>query len=62
MHYQIEIAGVKRSLPICKVSDDLYIAAFIILGDPELAEVCAKALLEKVDANSYDYIMTKAGY
>ena len=58
MYYQIEIAGVKRSLPICKVSDDLYIAAFIILGDPELAEVCAKALLEKVDANSYDYIMT----
>lgn len=58
MYYSIEIAGVKRDLPICKVFEDLYIAAFIILGDAELTEVCAKALLEKIDMENFDYMMT----
>ncbi|MEA4831626.1 MAG: phosphoribosyltransferase family protein [Oscillospiraceae bacterium] len=42
--YDITVAGVKRSLPICKVSDDLYIAAFVIFGDVELTVACAKEL------------------
>ena len=30
MHtYSMEIAGLKRELPICRVTDDLYIGAFI---------------------------------
>ncbi len=56
MHYTVNIAGVKRNLPLCKVTDDLYIAAFILLGDQEVTVACAKALLEK--APEYDYLLT----
>ena len=56
--YSMKIAGLQRELPICKVADDLYIAAFIILGDPELTEACARELLKLVDAGSYDYMLT----
>ena len=56
MVYRMKIAGVERDLPICKVSDDLYIGAFVIFGDVELTEKCAGALLEK--APEYDYLLT----
>ncbi len=56
MEYRMKIAGVERDLPICKVTDDLYIGAFVIFGDVELTEKCAAALLEKAPA--YDYLMT----
>ena len=29
MTYEMDIAGLKRDLPLCKVSDDLYIGAFV---------------------------------
>ena len=32
MTYEIDIAGLKRNLPLCKVSDDLYIGAFVMLA------------------------------
>ena len=54
--YAMTIAGVERKLPICRVTDDLYIGAFVIFGDCELTTACAKALLEKAPA--YDYIIT----
>ena len=50
------IAGCERALPLCPISDELYIGAFVIFGDPELTTACAKALLEK--APQYDYILT----
>ena len=56
MYYKMNIAGLDRALPICKVTEDLYIAGFVIFGDPELTVACAKALLEK--APEYDYIIT----
>lgn len=56
MHYTMNIAGVERDLPICKVSDDLYIGAFVIFGDVELTVNSAKALLEK--APEYDYMIS----
>ena len=58
MFYNMEVAGVKRDLPICKVTDDLYIAAFVILGDAELSESCARELLKLVDLDSFDYMLT----
>ena len=54
-HY-MTIAGLKRELPICRVTDDLYIGAFVIFGDCELTTACAKELLAKAPA--YDYIIT----
>ena len=55
MNYEIDIAGLKRELPICKVSDDLYIGAFVIFGDVELTVHCAAELLKR--APEYDYML-----
>lgn len=54
--YRLEVAGLVRELPICKISDDLSIAAFIMFGDVELTIACAKALIEK--APEFDVIVT----
>ena len=56
MYHTMTIAGLQRDLPICRVSDDLYIGAFVIFGDVELTCACAKALLER--APDYDYMIT----
>lgn len=56
MEYKMNIAGCERSLPLCPLNENLYIAAFVIFGDPELTTACAKALLEK--APEYDYMIT----
>jgi len=56
MYYRMNIAGLDRDLPICPVTEDLYIAGFVIFGDPELTVACAKELLAK--APEYDYIIT----
>jgi adenine phosphoribosyltransferase len=55
-YYNMKIAGLERALPICKVNDDLYIAGFVIFGDPELTTACAEELLKK--APEYDYMIT----
>ncbi|MBR3898899.1 MAG: hypothetical protein IKJ44_01350 [Elusimicrobiaceae bacterium] len=52
----MKIAGLERQLPICRVTDDLYIAGFVIFGDPELTVACAAELLKKAPA--YDYLIT----
>lgn len=44
MTYSLNIAGLKRELPLCKITDDLYIAAFVIFGDVELTCACAAEL------------------
>lgn len=58
MTYTMEIAGLQRDLPICKVTDDLYIGAFICFGDQEITVACARELLKLVPADSYDYLFT----
>lgn len=59
MHtYPMDVAGLHRELPICKVTDDLYIGAFIMFGDAELTVACARELLKLVPADSYDYMLT----
>ena len=44
----MEIAGLKRDLPLCAITDDLYIAAFICFGDAEITTACATELLKLV--------------
>ena len=56
MYYTMSVAGLKRDLPICKVTDQLYIAGFVIFGDQELTVACARELLKA--APEYDYIIT----
>ena len=58
MTYSMEIAGLQRELPICKITDDLYIGAFICFGDAELTVACARELLKLVPAEDYDYLFT----
>ena len=54
--YTLKIAGLERKLKRFAVSDKMDIAAFILFGDVELTEACAKALLEK--APEFAYIVT----
>lgn len=54
--YTINVAGVKRDLPLCELTDELYIGAFVIFGDVELTVASAKALLEK--APPFDIMIT----
>ena len=55
MTYEMDIAGLKRDLPICPVSDDLSIGAFVMFGDVELTVHCAAELLKL--APEYDYLI-----
>ena len=57
MTYPMTVAGLKRELPLCKVSDTLYIGAFILFGDAELTVACAKELLARAPKD-YDYLLT----
>ena len=45
MHHTMTIAGLERHLPLCRVTDDLYIGAFVIFGDAPLTVACAEELL-----------------
>ena len=55
MVYPMTIAGLRRDLPLCKASDTLTIAAFVIFGDVELTCACAAELLKK--APDFDYMV-----
>lgn len=56
MFYEMTIAGLKRQLPLCKVTDDLYIAAFIMFSDVEITKAAAGELLKK--APQFDIMIT----
>lgn len=54
--YTMNIAGLERDLPLCKVNDNLYIAAFIMFGDVEITVAAAKELLKR--APEFDVLIT----
>lgn len=58
MTHPMEIAGLHRDLPLCRIGDDLYIASFICFGDQELTVACAAELLKLVPPEDYDYLFT----
>ena len=55
-HHKMKIAGIDCTLPLCPINDNLYIAAFIMLGNTKLSQACAKELLKV--APSFDCIIT----
>ena len=55
-YFRLKVAGLERDLPICAVSDKLDIAGFVIFGDAELTEACARDLLKIIP--EYDYLIT----
>ena len=54
--YTLNVAGLTRELTICKVNDHMDIAAFIMLGDAELAVAAAAELLKKCP--DFDILLT----
>ena len=56
MYHKMTIAGLERALPLCPISDELMIGAFVIFGDPELTTACAREMLSR--APEYDYMIS----
>lgn len=54
--YELNVAGLKRQLPLCPIAENVYIAAFVMFSDVELTVACAEELLKK--APDFDLIVT----
>ena len=54
--YTMTIAGLERTLPLCRLNEQLSIAAFVIFGDVELTVASAAELLKK--APEFDVLIT----
>ncbi len=57
-NYSIEIAGLKRELPLFEIKPGLRIAILNILGDTQLVQACAKELNKQLKGKDYDVIVT----
>ncbi len=56
--YPLEIAGVKRELPLFEVRPGLRIAILNILGDTELVQACARELGKQLQGLEFDVLVT----
>ncbi len=56
--HPIEVAGVRRSLPLFEVKPGLRIAVLNILGDTELVEAAAAALADRLASVDYAALVT----
>ncbi len=56
--YAVDVAGVKRNLPLFEVAPGLRIAVLNILGDTELTESCARSLAGRLKEVDYDLFVT----
>ena len=56
--YQVDIEGVVRDLPLFEVAPGLKIAVLNILGDTELVQACAQALIRELGDYEYDLLVT----
>lgn len=54
--YPLDIVGLHRDLPICRVNDDISIAAFNMFSDVEITIAAAAELLRR--APEFDVILT----
>ena len=54
-YYDIDLAGRTERLIIAPVHPTLHIASFVLLGDTELTNYCAKVLADKIKDVDYDY-------
>ena len=55
-YYTVDIAGLKRDLMRCPISDKLDIAAFILFGDVEITVHSATELIKRLP--EFDFIVT----
>jgi adenine phosphoribosyltransferase len=56
--YEIEVVGLRRQLPIVPISDSLWIAAFVLWGDVELTNACAREIAARLEPFAFDYIVS----
>jgi adenine phosphoribosyltransferase len=56
--YAVEVAGLKRELPLFEVAPGVTIAILNILGDTEFVRACAHALSKKLESVGYDVLVT----
>ena len=56
--YPVDIAGLRRELPLFEVAPGVRIAVLNILGDTELVQACATALAQKLAGIDYDVLVT----
>jgi len=56
--HAVDVAGVKRNLPLFEVKPGLKIAVLNILGDTELVEAAAKGLAQKLAPVTYEVLIT----
>ena len=57
-NYEIEVAQLRRQLPIVPISDSLWIAAFVLWGDVELTNACARAIAARLQPMEFDYVVS----
>lgn len=55
-YYRINVAGLTRDLPVCPLNESIDIAGFVLLGDIELTQACARELAKI--APEHDVIIT----
>ncbi len=56
-HFDLDLEGRVERLDVAKVTDGLHIASFVLLGDTNLTNYCAKLLGDKIKKADYDYIV-----
>lgn len=56
--YPVEVAGLKRELPLFEVAPGVTIAILNILGDTEFVRACAHALAKQLEGVGYDVLIT----
>jgi adenine phosphoribosyltransferase len=56
-YYSLQLCGLKRKLPIVSLGPKLKIASFNLLGDGELVEAVAQALMRKLKKFEFDYLV-----
>jgi adenine phosphoribosyltransferase len=57
-YYEIEVAQLRRKLPIVPITDSLWIAAFVLWGDVELTNACARAIAARLQPMEFDYVVS----
>ncbi|MBR4209635.1 MAG: adenine phosphoribosyltransferase [Verrucomicrobia bacterium] len=50
-NYEIDVCGVKRTLPFIAINDTLAFASFVVISDTELVRAAAAELVKKIPAD-----------
>jgi adenine phosphoribosyltransferase len=57
-YYEMTVAGLRRRLPVVPITGSLWIAAFVLWGDVELTNACARLLAERLRPLAFDCLVS----